>query len=189
MPTLARLHLAARESAAASQPQAMPPTLHSESETVQWLMGNLPRTELWVAEIPDEGGDDDLLGYAELEDGWLNALYVDPAHQRGGVGTMLLDLVKARRPQGFALWVFETNRPARDFYAASGLVELDHTDGSGNEEQAPDLRMAWLGLDPLGYLTGELAVVDRTLRELHERRQALLSRLANLPGGASTRTR
>ena len=71
-----------------------------------------------------------------------------PRHGGRGVGTALLDLVKAQRPAGFCLWVFETNAPARGFYARRGLVELERTDGSGNEEQAPDVRMAWPGAEP-----------------------------------------
>ena len=39
--------------------------------------------------------------------------------------------------------MFESNAPARAFYARHGLVEREHTDGSENEERAPDLRMAW----------------------------------------------
>ena len=50
----------------------------------------------------------------------------------------------AEEPGGFCLWVFETNTPARGFYARHGLVELERTDGAGNEEKQPDIRMAWL---------------------------------------------
>ena len=57
---------------------------------------------------------------------------------------MLLDLVKAMRPGGFSLWVFESNTPAQAFYTRHGLVEREHTDGSGNEEREPDLRMEWV---------------------------------------------
>ena len=80
---------------------------------------------------------------------WLDDLYVDPAAQGTGVGSALLDLVKAQRPAGFCLWVFESNEPARGFYRARGLVDLERTDGAANEEKAPDIRMAWPGTDPL----------------------------------------
>ena len=72
-----------------------------------------------------------------------------PAYQGQGVGGMLLDTVKALHPGGFGLWVFESNDPARRFYARHGLVELEHTDGSGNEERMPDVRMVWPGADPV----------------------------------------
>ncbi len=80
---------------------------------------------------------------------WLDDLYVAPAFAGQGIGSALLDLAKAQRPQGFCLWVFESNTPARNFYARRGFVELERTDGSGNEERSPDVQMAWPGTDPI----------------------------------------
>ena len=96
-----------------------------------------------------------------------------PEHAGQGVGSALLDLVKAQRPDGFCLWVFEMNAPARGFYARHGLVELERTDGSGNEEQAPDVRMAWPGTDPLRFFRGLIDEVDEQLGDLLARRAAL----------------
>ena len=81
--------------------------------------------------------------------------------------------MKARRPRGFALWVFESNAPARAFYARHGLLELEHTDGADNQERSPDLRMAWPGGDPVAYFRGEIDDVDQTLAVLLARRAAL----------------
>jgi chorismate mutase len=69
--------------------------------------------------------------------------------------------------------VFETNLAARRFYRRHGLVELEHTDGSGNEEGAPDLRMAWPGADPVSFLRGQVDEVDAELAVLLARRAAL----------------
>jgi len=93
---------------------------------------------VWVAE-----GAHGLVGYARLTEAWLDDLYVLAEHRGAGVGGALLDLVKALRPAGFGLWVFEQNVPARAFYARHGLVEVERTDGSGNEERAPDVRVEW----------------------------------------------
>ena len=60
-----------------------------------------------------------------------------------GIGTALLDLATVLRPDGFGLWVFETNVAARRFYAARGLVEVERTDGADNEERAPDVHLRW----------------------------------------------
>ena len=114
-----------------------------------------------------------LVGYAALCGDWLEDLYVDPASQRSGVGTALLDVVRALRPDGLCLWVFETNAPARAFYAAAGFVELERTDGSANAEGCPDLRLAWPGRDPLGFLRGLIDDVDVELGDLLARRAAL----------------
>ena len=45
-----------------------------------------------------------------------------------------------------------------------GLVELERTDGSGNEERAPDVRMAWPGADPLAFYRGLIDEVDDAAR-------------------------
>ncbi|MDQ6524117.1 GNAT family N-acetyltransferase [Nocardioides sp. LHD-245] len=139
IPAITTVQLAARAAA------PMPPGIHAPSEVRAYLAAHFGAAENWVAE---SGGR--VVGYARFTRTWLNDLYVDPAHQGGGVGGLLLDLVKARHPDGFSLWVFEQNVPARAFYAARGLVEREHTDGSQNEERAPDLRMEW----PAGSVGG-----------------------------------
>lgn len=135
---VADVHLASRRAA------AMPPGVHPEPEVRAWLAQRIGEDDVWVAEL---GGE--VVGYARFTATWLDDLYVHPEHVRAGVGAALLDVVKVLRPEGFQLWVFEVNRPARDFYAAQGLVERERTDGSGNEERSPDIRMEWLpGLSP-----------------------------------------
>lgn len=163
---VAEVHLAARRSAELAG--AMPPPVHDDEETRRWLAGRLGDDEVWAAEQ-----DGRVVGYARFTPTWLDDLYVLPSYAGRGVGSALLDLVKARRPGGFCLWVFETNSPARAFYAGHGLVELERTDGSANEERAPDVRVAWPGEDPLGFLRGLIDDVDAQLGDLLERRAAL----------------
>jgi len=156
-------------SRAAAAP-GMPPGLHSPEEDRGWFAARLSdgEHEAWVAEREAR-----VLGYALATETWLDHLFVEPDHQTEGVGGALLDVVKAVRPAGFLLWVFETNLPARTFYARRGLVELERTDGSGNEERAPDVKMAWPGLDPLSFYRGLIDDVDGALAELLSRRLAL----------------
>ena len=115
---LALIHLLARRAA------PMPDPVHSDDDVRRWLRERVadhaPGAETWVAEV--EGVP---VGYARTTAGWLDDLYVQPAHQGTGVGAALLDLATARQPDGFCLWVFESNRPAREFYARHGLVELE----------------------------------------------------------------
>lgn len=127
----------------------------------------LDHSLVWVAE------DEELLGFAVLTGDWLESLYVGAAHQGRGVGSMLLEVVMAHRPGGFGLWVFAANTEARGFYHRHGLLELEHTDGSGNAEGAPDVRMFWPGRDPLVALRGEIDQVDDALAQLLARRFAL----------------
>lgn len=116
----------------------MPPSVHTPREVAAFLAARLTVDETWVAEV-----DDVVVGYARFTPTWLDDLYVAPGAQGVGVGAALLDLVKALRPDGFGLWVFTSNAPARDFYARHGFVEIEHTDGSENEEGAPDVHLSW----------------------------------------------
>ncbi len=163
---LADLYTAARVAAV----PMMPPALHTNEEDRAWFSGKLadPTHETWVAE-----SDGTLLGYALLAPGWLDHLFLRPDLTGQGLGTLLLDLVKSLRQDGVALWVFESNVGARRFYARQGFVELERTDGSGNEEKAPDIKMAWPGADPLTYFRGLIDEVDGPLAELLARRAAL----------------
>ncbi len=166
---------------------AMPPSVHSDAEHVAFFTARLAGDhEVWVA--TDETG---VVGFADVEGGWLDALYVRPEAAGRGIGTALLDTVKALRPGGFALWVFESNEPARRFYLRHGLVELEHTDGSTNEERAPDLRMAWPGVDPMGYLRAQVDEVDAELATLLARRAALTAAIQGFKpvGGHAGRDR
>ncbi len=153
---------------------AMPPGIHTAEEDRGWFAARLrdDEHEVWVAQRGDQR-DGGLLGYAMLTPTWLDHLFVDPAAQGSGVGGVLLDTAKGMRPDGLCLWVFEANEPARGFYRRRGFVELEHTDGSGNEEKAPDVRMAWPGRDPVAFFRGLIDDVDDGLADLLARRIAL----------------
>ena len=160
---VADIHLAARRRA------AMPPGVHTDDQVRKWLSTRLQSDdEVWLAEA-----DGDPAGYARFTETWLDDLYVTPRHAGQGVGSALLDLVKARRNDGFCLWVFEMNAPARAFYARHGLVELERTDGLANEEKSPDIKMAWPGTDPLAFFRRLIDQVDAELGDLLARRVAL----------------
>ena len=174
LPAVADLYLRVREAAV----PAMPPQVHTVAEVHAHVGGwDLDVREVWLAEV-----DARPVAFLELEGVWLNALYVLPGHARAGVGTALLELAKSLRPEGFCLWVFESNAPAREFYRARGLVELERTDGSTNEERAPDLRLAWPGADPLAFYRGLIDDVDAQLGDLLNRRAALTREVQQVKG-------
>ena len=164
-PVIAELHLAARRGAG----DAFPPPAHPEAETRAWVAGwDVAAYDVWVAERGAEPA-----GYARWTPTWLDDLYVHPDHQGHGVGTALFELVASTRPDGFCLWVFESNTPARAFYRRHGCLELERADGSANEERAPDIRVAWPGADPLAFLRGLIDETDLVLGDVLARRTAL----------------
>lgn len=172
--TLAELFWAARQAAY----PAMPHSIHTREECRHWfreVLGVLPRTipmpadrETWVAER-----DGEVVGYLILDPAWLDSLYVRPDLTGQGIGSVLLDLAKSLRPRGFSLWVFETNEGAQRFYARHGLVTVRRTDGSDNEEKAPDVEMAWWGEDPMTAIRARIDDVDEQLATLFAERAGL----------------
>jgi GNAT superfamily N-acetyltransferase len=125
-----------------SRRAAMPwlPILHSHTEDLAFFGNQIAVQQAWVI---DAGGV--VEAFAIASDGWLNHLYVEPERRRSGLGTGLVKEVKQHFAGGLQLWAFEANTAARAFYAREGFVEVERTDGSGNEERTPDVRMIWLG--------------------------------------------
>lgn len=168
LPEIAELYWAVRTAAV----PAMPPVAGSREEVLAfvrgWAVDEPSDREVWLAE--DGIG---LAGYAVVTGAWLDALYVDPDRQGTGIGSALLELVKARRPSGFGLWVFVSNVPARAFYLRHGLIELETTDGRDNQERSPDVRMVWPGVQPRAFLRGQIDLLDDDLAQLLARRFAL----------------
>jgi GNAT superfamily N-acetyltransferase/chorismate mutase len=158
---VASIHLRSRGEA------AMPPPVHTDAAVLGWLSGRLAADDVWLAHLGPSP-----VGYVRFTDTWLDDLYVLPEHQGQQVGSALLEVVKAHRPQGFCLWVFEQNAPARRFYERRGLIELERTDGTENEEREPDVRMAWPGEDPLRFFRALIDEVDAELGALLNRRVA-----------------
>jgi GNAT superfamily N-acetyltransferase/chorismate mutase len=165
LPVLADVHLASRLGAG----DAFPPGVHSDADVRAWVGSwDLTTYDVWLARLADR-----VVGYARCTPTWLDDLYVLPDVQGHGVGSTLLDLVKAERPDGFGLWVFESNVAAREFYARHGFVALERTDGSANEERSPDLKLVWPGHDPLACFRSMIDDVDLVLGDVLARRAAL----------------
>jgi GNAT superfamily N-acetyltransferase len=115
------------------------PELHSRREHVAFFSTRvLPSSHVTVAEAAGE-----VVAFSAVRDGWLEHLYVVPAHQGGGIGGVLLGRAKGESPAGLSLWAFAANQRAIAFYGRAGFAEVLRTDGSGNEERQPDVQMRW----------------------------------------------
>jgi GNAT superfamily N-acetyltransferase len=119
----------------------IPASVHDVGDVRRWVGEQLlVEAEVWLA---TDG--DDVVGVLALTPGWVEQLFVTPEHIGRGVGTRLLEHAMQRQPAGLQLWTFVSNRGAQRFYERHGFVEVERTDGAGNEERAPDIRYAWRG--------------------------------------------
>lgn len=113
---------------------------HSDEEVRAWLAHVvIPERETWIARAGDV-----CVGMMVLHEGWIDQLYLSPAHRGRGIGDGFVRLAKERSPAGLRLWTFQVNGPARRFYERHGFTEAERTDGSANEEREPDVRYVWL---------------------------------------------
>ncbi|MDQ3627724.1 MAG: GNAT family N-acetyltransferase [Actinomycetota bacterium] len=144
--TVASAEVFAASRGAAVRTGHIPPGPHPPSDALRHFRDDVvPRREVWLAEL-----DGRVVGVLALDETWLDHLYVLPEHTAQGIGSALLELAKALRPDGFGLWAFVCNTPAQAFYEHHGLVEVQRTDGAGNDERSPDIRYVWRG----GHLHG-----------------------------------
>jgi len=114
------------------------PELHTPEEDLAYMTGRLASGDpVWVVDA--EGAP---AGFITLREDWIDHLYVHPDHQGQGIGPVLL--AKALEDgRSWQLWAFQENARARRFYEARGFEAVEFTDGSGNEERAPDVRYVW----------------------------------------------
>lgn len=109
------------------------PVLHSREDDINFLSHLIVNAHVWSV------GTD---GFVALKDGVVPALYLAPGARGRGYGAQLLDRVK-QGSDALSLWTFQANAGARRFYAREGFTEIEHTDGSGNDEGLPDVRLEW----------------------------------------------
>ena len=83
-----------------------------------------------------------LLGHLALLPGWIDHLYVDPEHQGFGIGSRLVQLAQSEQAE-LRLYTFQSNARARALYERHGFVVEELTDGTRNEEKAPDCTYVW----------------------------------------------
>lgn len=119
---------------------AIPAPVHSEDDIRTWMQSVLiPHCEVWIAESPDA----QTLALMVLDEDWIDQLFVRPEAAGLGIGSRLVELAKSLRPGGLQLHTFASNSGSRRFYERHGFVIADSSDGSANQEKAPDIRYVW----------------------------------------------
>jgi GNAT superfamily N-acetyltransferase len=140
---VADLYLRARRAALAAK--TIPPLVHSDTDVRRWVTEVLiVDCETWLAEVTGEG----VVAFLALQGDWIDQLYVAPRFTGRGIGGQLLEMAKRERPDGLRLWTFASNLGAQRFYARHGFIEVQRTDGSGNEERSPDIQYAYRWAQP-----------------------------------------
>jgi GNAT superfamily N-acetyltransferase len=135
---IARLFLASRATL------TFLPNIHTDEETFYYIANIVLRDQdVHVAETNGE-----ISGFLAVHGDMVEHLYVRPDLLRRGIGSALLQRAKEQLPTGFRLWVFQENVPARRFYEHHGLLLVEETDGSRNEERTPDALYEWRPTDP-----------------------------------------
>ena len=94
---------------------------YTEDEVRRWYAGKLGGWD-WgrVACDPAEGA---VVAFVAMIGAHVDQLFVDPDHQRRGLGRVLLGAVLARGLRPATLHVHAENRPARRLYEAYGFRE------------------------------------------------------------------
>ncbi|MFM8311106.1 MAG: GNAT family N-acetyltransferase [Ilumatobacteraceae bacterium] len=124
------------------------PVVHDEREIRRWMNDDVVgRADMWVAELDGTVVGLMVLGAGAaaggLRAGWIEQLYLDPAWMGRGLGDHFLDVARSRYPGGLQAWTFAANTRSQRFYGRHGFVVEESTDGRGNEERSPDLRLSW----------------------------------------------
>lgn len=112
------------------------PDLHSLSGTDAFVARLIATTAVTVADtgVP--------AGFLCRDDTEIDALYVAEGARGSGIGAALLSAAQQARSE-LALWTFQANSGAQRFYARHGFHETRRTDGAGNDEKLPDIRLQW----------------------------------------------
>jgi ribosomal protein S18 acetylase RimI-like enzyme len=130
-----------------SRRAAMPylPLLYTDTEVLEWIKDVVLRRSSATLAVSSDG---EAGGFASVQSGVLEHLYVSPQLQGHGLGTLLLDAAKEESPRGLRLHVFQRNLSARQFYERRGFKLVELRDGSSNEEGEPDAVYEWRGSGP-----------------------------------------
>ena len=113
------------------------PDLHTPEEDERFLHHLITRNDVTV--LQNWRGAQ---GFMAQDGQKIHALYLRPQARGRGHGARLLDRAKSQSAR-IELWTFQANTGARAFYAREGFREVEFTDGAGNDEKQPDVRLVW----------------------------------------------
>ena len=122
------------------------PLAHTDEEIAEWVENHLfVVADIYVAEM-----DEKVVGFMALltHNGmnWIDQLYMLPEAVGKGIGAQFVAMAKEKLEAPIRLYTFQENVGARRFYERHGFKPIEFGDGSGNEENCPDVLYEWGGL-------------------------------------------
>jgi len=93
--------------------------------------------QIWVVESQNYP-----VGFMAMNNDFVDQLYIDPNHQRRGIGRSLLNLARERSPDHVWLYTLQVNASAREFYEKNGFV-AEKFGISPPPESEPDVEYHW----------------------------------------------
>jgi GNAT superfamily N-acetyltransferase len=121
---------------------ACAPLVHPDDDVRRWIRQRLiPAGGVTVAVV-----DEQVIGFlatSTKDCSWIDHLYLHPVWVGRGIGTRLLEHARRELSPPIRLYTFQCNESARRFYERRGFQAIAFGDGSGNEEQCPDVLYEW----------------------------------------------
>ena len=149
---------------------AMPPGIHPPDDVRAWVgTWDLTERDVWVAE--SDGATRRLRQPDPDLARWPVRRPRRPARRASARPCSTSPSRCA--PTGSACGSSRSTNPRARSTLRHGLVALERTDGSANEEHAPDVKMVWPGADPLAYFRSLIDDADLVLGDVLARRAAL----------------
>jgi GNAT superfamily N-acetyltransferase len=93
--------------------------------------------QVWVVEAAQQP-----VAFMAMNKDFIDQLYIDPVHQRRGVGQALLNFARERSPDHIWLYTLQINVGARAFYEKNGFV-AEKFGISPPPENEPDVEYHW----------------------------------------------
>ena len=113
------------------------PRIHTRAEDIGFAGQMIEKG--WVTVAEDAG---QVTGFVALENENIQALYIAAHARRSGIGSALITALREKVTR-LSLWTFQANTDAQAFYLSHRFETVEETNGAGNDEGLPDMRMEW----------------------------------------------
>lgn len=113
------------------------PRLHTREEDAGFVRGLAESHIVRVVRIEGQP-----VGFLARKGSEIDALYLAALARGVGIGRALVEDAMGAAAH-LELWTFAANTGALKFYKRLGFHEVDATDGAGNSEGLPDVRLEW----------------------------------------------